>query len=157
YSYEWAGLWVIFIPWHFPNVEKPKTMLENEQDLKEQYPSLYKHLLSHKERLSKRNKEETGIRYEWYCLQRWGANYYQEFEKEKLGWQRITQEPSFILERECILLDSMAFMVANSKNELKYLLGFLNSSLIFYYFKNIGHLYSDKGFLLSNQYVEKFP
>ncbi|EPT8975965.1 class I SAM-dependent DNA methyltransferase [Campylobacter coli] len=157
YSYEWAGLWVIFIPWHFPNVEKPKTMLENEQDLKEQYLSLYKHLLSHKERLSKRNKEETGIRYEWYCLQRWGANYYQEFEKEKLGWQRITQEPSFILERECILLDSMAFMVANSKNELKYLLGFLNSSLIFYYFKNIGHLYSDKGFLLSNQYVEKFP
>ncbi|WP_411664017.1 type IIG restriction enzyme/methyltransferase, partial [Campylobacter coli] len=84
YSYEWAGLWVIFIPWHFPNVEKPKTMLENEQDLKEQYPSLYKHLLSHKERLSKRNKEETGIRYEWYCLQRWGANYYQEFEKEKI-------------------------------------------------------------------------
>ncbi|EAI9004870.1 class I SAM-dependent DNA methyltransferase, partial [Campylobacter coli] len=142
YSYEWAGLWVIFIPWHFPNVEKPKTMLENEQDLKEQYPSLYKHLLSHKERLSKRNKEETGIRYEWYCLQRWGANYYQEFEKEKLGWQRITQEPSFILEKEYILLDSMAFMVANSKNELKYLLGFLNSNLIFYYFKNIGHLYS---------------
>ncbi|EDO7955082.1 class I SAM-dependent DNA methyltransferase [Campylobacter coli] len=157
YSYEWAGLWVIFIPWHFPNVEKPKTMLENEQDLKEQYPSLYKHLLSHKERLSKRNKEETGIRYEWYCLQRWGANYYQEFEKEKLGWQRITQEPSFILEKEYILLDSMAFMVTNSKNELKYLLGFLNSNLIFYYFKNIGHLYSDKGFLLSNQYVEKFP
>lgn len=127
YSYEWAGLWVIFIPWHFPNVEKPKTMLENEQDLKEQYPSLYKHLLSHKERLSKRNKEETGIRYEWYCLQRWGANYYQEFEKEKLGWQRITQEPSFILERECILLDSMAFMVANSKNELKYLLGLITA------------------------------
>ncbi|EHA5121621.1 class I SAM-dependent DNA methyltransferase, partial [Campylobacter coli] len=144
YSYEWAGLWVIFIPWHFPNVEKPKTMLENEQDLKEQYLSLYKHLLSHKERLSKRNKEETGIRYEWYCLQRWGANYYQEFEREKIGWQRITQEPSFILEKEYILLDSMAFMVANSKNELKYLLGFLNSSLIFYYFKNIGHLYSDK-------------
>lgn len=157
YSYEWAGLWVIFIPWHFPNVEKPKTMLENEQDLKEQYPSLYKHLLSHKERLSKRNKEETGIRYEWYCLQRWGANYYQEFEKEKIGWQRVTQEPSFILENERVLLDSMAFMVGNSKNELKYLLGFLNSSLIFYYFKNIGHLYSDKGFLLSNQYVEKFP
>ncbi|WP_410689958.1 Eco57I restriction-modification methylase domain-containing protein [Campylobacter lari] len=146
YSYEWAGLWVIFIPWHFPNVEKPKTMLENEQDLKEQYSSLYNHLLSHKEKLSNRNKAETGIRYEWYCLQRWGANYYQEFEKEKIGWQRVTQEPSFILENERVLLDSMAFMVGNSKNELKYLLGFLNSSLIFYYFKNIGHLYSDKVF-----------
>ncbi|HEG8234895.1 TPA: class I SAM-dependent DNA methyltransferase, partial [Campylobacter coli] len=99
YSYEWAGLWVIFIPWHFPNVEKPKTMLENEQDLKEQYLSLYKHLLSHKERLSKRNKEETGIRYEWYCLQRWGANYYQEFEREKIVYPCImAKEPCFSYE-----------------------------------------------------------
>ncbi|GAA9032087.1 class I SAM-dependent DNA methyltransferase [Helicobacter pylori] len=25
YSYEWADLWVIFIPWHFPNTNNPKT------------------------------------------------------------------------------------------------------------------------------------
>ncbi|GAA8140942.1 class I SAM-dependent DNA methyltransferase [Helicobacter pylori] len=24
YSYEWAGEWVIFIPWHFPNTNNPK-------------------------------------------------------------------------------------------------------------------------------------
>ena len=51
----------------------------------------------------------------------------------------------------------MAFLTSDSKQELYYLLGFLNSKTIFWYFKQIGHLYSDKGFLLSNQYLERFP
>ncbi|GAA6824529.1 type II restriction endonuclease Eco57I subunit R [Helicobacter pylori] len=84
YSYEWADLWVIFIPWHFPNTNNPKNMEENEQDFSIHYPIIYSHLLSHKDKLLKRNKDETGKRYEWYCLQRWAANYYQDFEKEKI-------------------------------------------------------------------------
>ncbi|WP_258864528.1 TaqI-like C-terminal specificity domain-containing protein [Helicobacter sp. MIT 01-3238] len=132
-------------------------MDENEKDLAQLYPSLYRHLLKHKDNLSKRNKAETGIRYEWYCMQRYGANYYEDFDKEKISWQRVTQEPSFILENDFYLLDSMAFLVSDSKQELRYLLAFLNSKAVFWYFKNIGHLYSDKGFLLSNQYVAKFP
>ncbi|MBP5778891.1 MAG: hypothetical protein J6W17_02925, partial [Campylobacter sp.] len=34
---------------------------------------------------------------------------------------------------------------------------FLNSKIIFWYLKQIGHLYSDTGFLVSNQYVERLP
>ncbi|MGQ2744574.1 class I SAM-dependent DNA methyltransferase [Campylobacter coli] len=132
YSYEWAGLWVIFIPWHFPNVEKPKTMLENEQDLKEQYLSLYKHLLSHKERLSKRNKEETGIRYEWYCLQRWGANYYQEFEREKIVYPCImAKEPCFSYETSFAFAMAPANIITSNSDILKYILAFLNSDFIY--------------------------
>ncbi len=70
YSYEWAHLWVIFIPWHFPNTGSPKDMEQNEQDFSTHYPIIYAHLLSHKDELLKRNKDETGKRYEWYCLQR---------------------------------------------------------------------------------------
>ncbi len=132
YSYEWVGLWVIFIPWHFPNVEKPKTMLENEQDLKEQYLSLYKHLLSHKERLSKRNKEETGIRYEWYCLQRWGANYYQEFEREKIVYPCImAKEPCFSYETSFAFAMAPANIITSNSDILKYILAFLNSDFIY--------------------------
>ncbi|EOH7732655.1 TPA: class I SAM-dependent DNA methyltransferase [Campylobacter coli] len=132
YSYEWAGLWVILIPWHFPNVEKPKTMLENEQDLKEQYLSLYKHLLSHKERLSKRNKEETGIRYEWYCLQRWGANYYQEFEREKIVYPCImAKEPCFSYETSFAFAMAPANIITSNSDILKYILAFLNSDFIY--------------------------
>lgn len=160
YSYEWAGLWVIFIPWHFPNVEKPKTMLENEQDLKEQYPSLYKHLLSHKERLSKRNKEETGIRYEWYYLQRWGANYYQEFEKEKIVYPNMNKEFIAFFDNEFFLLNQKCFILShqlNNKKELLYLTALLNSNVNFYYFKQIGAKLGASGYEMSKIFVEKLP
>ncbi|EAI7266560.1 class I SAM-dependent DNA methyltransferase [Campylobacter coli] len=160
YSYEWAGLWVIFIPWHFPNFEKPKTMLENEQDLKEQYPSLYKHLLSHKERLSKRNKEETGIRYEWYCLQRWGANYYQEFEKEKIVYPNMNKEFIAFFDNEFFLLNQKCFILShqsNNKKELLYLTALLNSNVNFYYFKQIGAKLGASGYEMSKIFVEKLP
>lgn len=155
YSYEWANLWIIVFEFGSYKI------------LEKEYPAIYNHLKQYKKKLQARgqctNKPITDQKpylgqHHWLELDNNpNKDYLSQFEKEKIGWQRVTQEPSFILENECVLLDSMAFMVGNSKNELKYLLGFLNSSLIFYYFKNIGHLYSDKGFLLSNQYVEKFP
>ncbi|MCR2058394.1 type IIG restriction enzyme/methyltransferase [Campylobacter lari] len=155
YGYEWANLWIIVFEFGSYKI------------LEKEYPAIYNHLKQYKKKLQARgqctNKPITDQKpylgqHHWLELDNNpNKDYLSQFEKEKIGWQRVTQEPSFILENECVLLDSMAFMVGNSKNELKYLLGFLNSSLIFYYFKNIGHLYSDKGFLLSNQYVEKFP
>ncbi|EAK0166924.1 class I SAM-dependent DNA methyltransferase [Campylobacter jejuni] len=157
YSYEWAGLWVIFIPWHFPNVEKPKTMLENEQDLKEQYPSLYKHLLSHKERLSKRNKEETGIRYEWYCLQRWGANYYQEFEKEKIVYPCImAKEPCFSYETSFAFAMAPANIITSNSDILKYILAFLNSDFIYLMLRKFYMGGGIEGELKTNN-LEKLP
>ncbi|EOX2571106.1 TaqI-like C-terminal specificity domain-containing protein, partial [Campylobacter jejuni] len=158
YSYEWAGLWVIFIPWHFPNVEKPKTMLENEQDLKEQYPSLYKHLLSHKERLSKRNKDETGIRYEWYCLQRWGANYYQEFEKEKIVYSEIVRKPQFYLDVNLNFYAEATSFILTGEN-LKYLIAFLNNDFVAFIFKTFyaGGNLGENGFRYKKAFLEKLP
>lgn len=157
YSYEWAGLWVIFIPWHFPNVEKPKTMLENEQDLKEQYLSLYKHLLSHKERLSKRNKEETGIRYEWYCLQRWGANYYQEFEREKIVYPCImAKEPCFSYETSFAFAMAPANIITSNSDILKYILVFLNSDFIYLMLRKFYMGGGIEGELKTNN-LEKLP
>ncbi|WP_265604598.1 class I SAM-dependent DNA methyltransferase [Campylobacter jejuni] len=158
YSYEWAGLWVIFIPWHFPNVEKPKTMLENEQDLKEQYLSLYKHLLSHKERLSKRNKEETGIRYEWYCLQRWGANYYQEFEKEKIVYSEIVRKPQFYLDVNLNFYAEATSFILTGEN-LKYLIAFLNNDFVAFIFKTFyaGGNLGENGFRYKKAFLEKLP
>ncbi len=157
YDAKWAGFWVIFVTWHFPNTENPKPMAENEADFKKLYPSVYAHLCSFKNELAGRNKAETGVRYEWYCLQRYGAKYFEEFAKEKICWQRVTQKPSFVLDEGAFILDSMAFLTTSNSKFNKFLLGVLNSKIIFFYFKKIGHLYSDTAFLLSNQYVEKFP
>lgn len=155
YSYEWAELWLIFIPWHFPNVENPKTMQENEKDLQIQFPALYKHLISHKEKLSARNKDETGIRYEWYCLQRWGANYHKEFEKEKIVWAEMTNAPSFIYDNNSFFINQTCYFLIHEHN--KYLLGVLNSNLIHNYMKSISSNLGDGAFRWIKQYIEKLP
>lgn len=83
------------------------------------------------------------------------ADYYPEFEKEKVVWQRVTKQFQFcIVPRGMYILDSMAFMTGKN---LRYLTGILNSKLIDFYVKTYVHLYGDKGFLLSNQYVERIP
>ncbi|GAA9097008.1 class I SAM-dependent DNA methyltransferase [Helicobacter pylori] len=158
YSYEWADLWVIFIPWHFPNTNNPKNMEENEQDFSIHYPIIYSHLLSHKDKLLKRNKDETGKRYEWYCLQRWAANYYQEFEKKKIVYPETSQGAYFIYENSGIFLET-AFMIVSDAYNLKLLTALLNSKLITFYFKNFcgGCILGKSGYQYNKHALEKIP
>ncbi|WP_187919285.1 class I SAM-dependent DNA methyltransferase [Helicobacter pylori] len=162
YSYEWADLWVIFIPWHFPNTGSPKSMEKNEQDFSIHYPIIYAHLLSHKDKLLKRNKDETGKRYEWYCLQRWAANYLQDFEKEKIVYGEIVQEPRFYLDNgECGLggfyAEATSFILTGE--HLCYLLGMLHSKLITFAFKTFyaGGGLGESGYRYKKAFIERLP
>jgi hypothetical protein len=158
YHYEWAGLWVIFIPWHFPLHKDLSTQGASEKAENEfirQYPSVYNHLLKYKESLSKRNKEETGIRYEWYALQRCAATYYPEFEKEKVVWAETTQEVKMSFVPSGIYLQKTCFMITG-KN-LKYLEGIINSLLIEWYARKSAHQLGFNGLYLSGTFMEKLP
>ncbi len=162
YSYEWAGEWVIFIPWHFPNTGSPKSMEKNEQDFSIHYPIIYAHLLSHKDELLKRNKDETGKRYEWYCLQRWAASYLQDFEKEKIVYGEIVQEPRFYLDNgECELgyfyAEATSFILTGE--HLRYLLGMLHSKLITFAFKTFyaGGGLGESGYRYKKAFIERLP
>ncbi|BDQ02294.1 N-6 DNA methylase [Ignavibacterium sp.] len=151
YYYDWAGLWVIgtFPALHL-NIEK--------------FPALKKYFLDN---FDIRQLEQSGKKYpnlgfnarkqtgnKWFETQDQIA-YYPEFEKEKVVWQRITQEPTFcIVEPNVFILDSMAFFTGNN---LKYIMGILNSKLIYEYVLMIVHQYGFTGFRLSNQYVEVMP
>ncbi|WRB38892.1 class I SAM-dependent DNA methyltransferase [Helicobacter pylori] len=162
YSYEWAHLWVIFIPWHFPNTGSPKDMEQNEKDFSIHYPIIYAHLLSHKDELLKRNKDETGKRYEWYCLQRWAASYLQDFEKEKIVYGEIVQEPRFYLDNgECKLgyfyAEATSFILTGE--HLCYLLGMLHSKLITFAFKTFyaGGGLGESGYRYKKAFIERLP
>ncbi|GAA6790963.1 class I SAM-dependent DNA methyltransferase [Helicobacter pylori] len=157
YSYEWADLWVIFIPWHFPNTGSPKSMEKNEQDFSIHYPIIYSHLLSHKDKLLKRNKDETGKRYEWYCLQRWAANYYQEFEKEKIVYPCImAKEPCFVYEEKGFYAPAPANIITGDKTEIKYITALLNSKCIYFAMRKFYMGGGIEGELKTNN-LEKIP
>ncbi len=157
YSYEWAGEWVIFIPWHFPNTNNPKNMEENEQDFSIHYPIIYDHLLSHRDKLLKRNKDETGKRYEWYCLQRWAANYYQDFEKEKIVYPCImAKEPCFVYEEKGFYAPAPANIITGDKIEIKYITALLNSKCIYFAMRKFYMGGGIEGELKTNN-LEKIP
>ena len=131
YSYEWANLWLIYIPWHFPyqfdNTIQGASEIA-EAAFKKQYPSVYSHMLQFKEPLSKRNKAETGIRYEWYAMQRWGANYWEDFSKPKIVWNRIAAVKQFAkVDAYIYIQDSMHFIIGD---KLNYICSVLNSKII---------------------------
>jgi len=136
YNIQFADLWLLFIPWHFP-LHKDNRISGNstkaEESFKEQYPALYNHLLQHKEKLCQRNKAEIGIRYEWYVLQRCAASYYEEFEKEKIIYAEIVYNSAFSYDTNRYFTDTTAFILTGEN--LKFLTSLLNSKFLTYAFK----------------------
>ena len=125
---------IIFVPWHFPLHEDTNIQgcsAEAEQAFQEQYPAVYRHLLSHKTNLSLRNKAETGKRYEWYASQRWAADYYKDFEKPKIVYPNMTKYLPFCYDETGAICNDKAFIITSRDESfsLKYLLAILNSEL----------------------------
>jgi hypothetical protein len=158
YGYSWADLWIIFIPWHFPNHLNPKSLIENEEDFKDSFPRLYRYFLAHEKSLRNRNKSETGIRYEWYVLQRWGADYWKSFEKPKIIYQEICQQPSFYYDNQNFYLTNSAYFLTASSNNIGYLLANLNSKLLDFAYKKFYAIgLGSSGVRYIKQYMEILP
>ena len=166
YGYNFAELYLLFIPWHFPlhrDTNITGASKEAELAFQREYPAIYKHLLQYKEQLSNRNKAETGIRYEWYALQRFGSNYMDDFNKQKVAWARLMRIaknapdsfPRFALvDAEHYVLDSLCFFTGKN---IEYLIQVLNSEYAaYYFFKNIAIL-DNGGMQMRQQYVESIP
>ena len=137
YGYEWANLWLIYIPWHFPyqfDESIQGASDKAEQAFQEQYPAVYLHMLQYKEPLSKRNKAETGIRYEWYAMQRWGAKYWEDFNKPKIMYPNMTKYMPFYYDEKAFYQNDKSFMITGK--HVSYLTAFLNSSLFKFCFRD---------------------
>ncbi|ECP8963167.1 class I SAM-dependent DNA methyltransferase, partial [Campylobacter jejuni] len=109
YSYEWAGLWVIGT---FPSLKI---------DI-EQYPALKQYLSQFLPRIEQSG--EKGCRKKtsnkWFETQD-NIAYYEEFEKEKIVWNRISSDLCFSYDNQKnFILDSMFSITFYSNINLKY-------------------------------------
>ncbi|MCA3078155.1 MAG: Eco57I restriction-modification methylase domain-containing protein [Rhodocyclaceae bacterium] len=125
---EPQDLWLIYIPWHFPlHLDKTVTgaSVRAEELFKVGYPAVYAHLERFKEQLWARNKVETGIRYEWYALQRWGSEFWEEFERPKIVVPAIQNKVDYAPDLTgCYSNDKTSIIV---HEHWAYLLAVLNS------------------------------
>ncbi len=154
--------YILFIPWHFP-LHKDRTIsgaFKNaEKIFKIEYTTLYNYIFKYKRELSGRNKEETGIRYEWYALQRCANTYYEKFENdEKIIWGLTADKWAFAYDNKQHFLPSNGYILTSDGSQaIKYLLTLLNSSLLKYYFRFVGIMTAGGAYTLKQETISTLP
>jgi predicted type IV restriction endonuclease len=151
------GRYLIYIPWHFPlHNESLITGSSKEAELKfkSNYPAVFNHLLLYKAELMKRNTTETGIRYEWYALQRFGSEYWEEFNKPKIIYPEICGKPEFAFDNASFYTNNKCFIISLDD---KYLLGILNSKLDYFLFKQMLPKLQGGFFMPASVILKEFP
>ena len=115
-------------------------------------------MIQYKNELVSRNKDETGIRYEWYALQRCAASYYDEFEKsEKIIWGLTADKWAFTLDIKKNYLPSNSYILTSKSIPIRFILGLLNSKLLHYYFGFIGVMTAGGAYTLKAATIESLP
>ncbi len=152
YSYEWAHLWVINTHNGYTSALKSKIP---PIDI-EKYPATKAHLDAYYDTIATRcDQGDTP-----YNLR--NCAYLEDFEKEKIVYGEIVQEPRFYLDNgECELgvfyAEATSFILTGE--HLRYLLGMLHSKLITFAFKTFyaGGGLGESGYRYKKAFIERLP
>jgi hypothetical protein len=163
YKISWHNLWLAYIPWHFPldsiNIQGVSEEAENE--FKNRYRSMYDHLVQYKNDLSGRNQDETGIRYEWYALQRFGSTYYKDFNLPKIVNRDMSPYPCFCFDQHGFYGNTGMYMITPKKlmnrEDMLLIALLLNSSTVFFHFKQFASKLGEKGYRFWRESIGKIP
>ncbi|UOR76346.1 class I SAM-dependent DNA methyltransferase [Helicobacter pylori] len=152
YSYEWAGEWVINTHNGYTSNLKFKIP---PIDI-EKYPALKSHLDSHWDTIATRSDQGDTPYHLRNCA------YLEDFEKEKIVYGEIVQEPRFYLdngERELGYFYAEATSFILTGEHLRYLLGMLHSKLITFTFKTFyaGGGLGESGYRYKKAFIERLP
>ncbi|WRA28989.1 class I SAM-dependent DNA methyltransferase [Helicobacter pylori] len=152
YSYEWVHLWVINTHNGYTSATKSKIP---PIDI-EKYPAIKTHLDAHYDAIATRCDQGNTP----YNLR--NCAYLEDFEKEKIVYGEIVQEPRFYLDNgECELgyfyAEATSFILTGE--HLRYLLGMLHSKLITFAFKTFyaGGGLGESGYRYKKAFIERLP
>ncbi|MFP6227344.1 Eco57I restriction-modification methylase domain-containing protein [Helicobacter pylori] len=152
YSYEWADLWVINTHNGYTSALKSKIP---PIDI-EKYPATKVHLDAHYDTIATRSDQGDTPYHLRNCA------YLEDFEKEKIVYGEIVQEPRFYLDNgECKLgyfyAEATSFILTGE--HLRYLLGMLHSKLITFAFKTFyaGGGLGESGYRYKKAFIERLP
>ncbi|RVZ84830.1 class I SAM-dependent DNA methyltransferase [Helicobacter pylori] len=152
YSYEWAGEWLINTHNGYTSSLKSKIP---PIDI-EKYPATKAHLDAHYDAIVTRSDQGDTPYHLRNCA------YLEDFEKEKIVYGEIVQEPRFYLDNgECELgyfyAEATSFILTGE--HLRYLLGMLHSKLITFAFKTFyaGGGLGESGYRYKKAFIERLP
>jgi len=120
-------------------------------DTKNKYPLVYNFLSQYQDKLE--NRYDKGRN--WYNLR--ACKYDDLFEKEKIIYREISSEPNFTFDSSNYFLGNTAYILNSDSIDLKYILGLLNSNVLFWTFKQICYNLGKTGFRFIKIFVEQLP
>ncbi|PUD52319.1 class I SAM-dependent DNA methyltransferase [Helicobacter pylori] len=152
YSYDWAGEWLINTHNGYTSAQKSKIP---PIDIAK-YPATKVHLDAHYDTIATRCDQGDTPYHLRNCA------YLEDFEKEKIVYGEIVQEPRFYLDNgECGLgyfyAEATSFILTGE--HLRYLLGMLHSKLITFAFKTFyaGGGLGESGYRYKKAFIERLP
>ncbi|MBB6002134.1 Eco57I restriction-modification methylase domain-containing protein [Arcicella rosea] len=107
---------------------KNKGDFEGETWLTNQYPSIFQYLKPFAKKASVRSDKGEY----WWELR--ACDYYKEFEQDKIIYPNICRKPEFTFDVNRLYANQKCFIIAKDD---KYLLGVLNSNVIYFLFKKL--------------------
>lgn len=102
----------------------------------------------------KRSRKKTNNK--WFETQD-SIDYWEDFDRQKIVYNDIAQKLSFSLAGKGVFFNNTVYSISGNEHKLKYLIGFLNSSLIDWYYKTLSVQLGEKAVRLFSIYVEKIP
>ena len=124
YGYDWAGLYLIATHNGFPEKGIKRIDIKN-------YPSIKRHLDAHWEKIvSRSDMGDTP-----YNLR--SCAYMEDFNKPKIVWMDLSDVPTFAYDGNAQFANNTVYFLSGREN-LLYLLGYLNSKIATYLFAQIG-------------------
>ena len=151
YGYKWAGKWIILAKY------------QSNQYLEQEYPIIYNHLSQYEEKLKQRGQCRYGGKgnqgqHHWLELDNNpGDAYLAEFEKEKIVYSEIVQEPQFYLDNKGYYVEATTFLMTGES--IRFLLGILHSKIATYAFRSFyaGGGLGNSGYRYKKKFLEQLP
>jgi hypothetical protein len=136
---DFQNTYLLFIPWDYN--------IDSNQNIKE-------YLLENKSKLEKRPEVKQG-RFNWWCLSRYGSKNSHLLQEPKIIYPRINNQSNFFLDSKGVFsLSDNNFFISSGDVEL---LGLLNSSLVFFFLKNISSTLQGGYYDFRRPYIEQIP
>ncbi len=144
YSYEWAHLWVINTHNGYTSNLKSKIP---PIDI-EKYPATKAHLDAHWDTIATRCDQGDTPYHLRNCA------YLEDFEKEKIVWAEMTDEPRFIYDNKGFYTNQTCYFIARDD---KYLFAILNSKVIYFFMHQMASNLGEGAFRWIKQFIERLP
>ncbi|GAA9623152.1 class I SAM-dependent DNA methyltransferase [Helicobacter pylori] len=144
YSYEWGDLWLINTHNGYTSALKSKIP---PIDIAK-YPATKAHLDSHYDTIATRYDQGDTPYHLRNCA------YLEDFEKEKIVWAEMTDEPRFIYDNKGFLTNQTCYFIARDD---KYLFAILNSKVIYFFMRQIASNLGEGAFRWIKQFIERLP